>query len=152
MACVLSCVWLFAAPGTVAHQAPLSMKFSRKEYRSGLPFQARILGWVATSCSRGSSRPRNQTHVSWVSCTGRLLLYHWHHLGSPIMVYSFDRPHSASVSTSNGPITFLSPPVHVWCWSEVVLASCSGRHTLVSAPQEGLCNTAAVCFLAVQWD
>ena len=44
-----------AAPGTVAHQAPLSMEFSRKEYRGGLPFQARILGWVATSYSRGSS-------------------------------------------------------------------------------------------------
>ena len=115
-------------------------------------FQERILGWVATSCSRGSSRPRSQTHVSWVSCAGRLLLYHWHHLGSPIAAHSFDRWHSASVSTSNGPITFLSPPVCVWCWFEVVLASCSGWHTLVSTPQEGLCNTVAVCFLAVRWD
>ena len=31
-------VWLFATPWTVAHQAPLSMGFSRQEYRSGLPF------------------------------------------------------------------------------------------------------------------
>ena len=31
-------------------------------------FQARILEWVATSYSRGSSRPRDQTHVSCVSC------------------------------------------------------------------------------------
>ena len=30
--------WLFATPGTVAHQAPLSMGFSRQEYWSGLPF------------------------------------------------------------------------------------------------------------------
>ena len=29
---------LFVIPGTVAHQAPLSMEFSRKEYWSGLPF------------------------------------------------------------------------------------------------------------------
>ena len=29
---------LFAAPWTVAHQAPLSMEFSRQEYWSGLPF------------------------------------------------------------------------------------------------------------------
>ena len=36
--CVLSCVWLFATPWTVAHQAPLSMEFSRQEYWSGLPF------------------------------------------------------------------------------------------------------------------
>ena len=35
---VLSCVRLFAAPWTVAHQAPLSMGFSRQEYWSGLPF------------------------------------------------------------------------------------------------------------------
>ena len=30
-------VWLFVTPWTVAHQAPLSMGFSRQEYWSGLP-------------------------------------------------------------------------------------------------------------------
>jgi len=35
--------------------------------------QARILEWVAISSSRGSSQPRDQTHVS---CTGRRILYH----------------------------------------------------------------------------
>ena len=34
----LSCVQLFAIPWTVAHQAPLSMGFSRQEYWTGLPF------------------------------------------------------------------------------------------------------------------
>ena len=34
---LLSCVWLFATPWTVAHQAPLPMGFSRAEYWSGLP-------------------------------------------------------------------------------------------------------------------
>ena len=34
----LSHVQLFATPGTVACQAPLSMGFLRKEYQSGLPF------------------------------------------------------------------------------------------------------------------
>ena len=33
----LSCVWLFATPGTVAYQAPPPMGFSRQEYWSGLP-------------------------------------------------------------------------------------------------------------------
>ena len=33
----LSRVQLFAIPWTVAHQAPLSMEFSRQEYWSGLP-------------------------------------------------------------------------------------------------------------------
>ena len=32
-----SCVQLFVTPWTVAHQAPLSMGFSRQEYQSGLP-------------------------------------------------------------------------------------------------------------------
>ena len=34
----LSRVCLFATPWTAAHQAPLSVGFSRQEYRSGLPF------------------------------------------------------------------------------------------------------------------
>ena len=34
----LSHVRLFGTPWTVAHQAPLSMGFSRQEYWSGLPF------------------------------------------------------------------------------------------------------------------
>ena len=35
---LLSHVWLFAAPWTVAYQAPPSMDFSRQEYWRGLPF------------------------------------------------------------------------------------------------------------------
>ena len=34
----LSRVQLFPTPWTVAHQAPLSIEFSRQEYWSGLPF------------------------------------------------------------------------------------------------------------------
>ena len=40
-------------------------------------FQARILEWVAISSSRVSSKPRDQTHVSHISCIGRQILYHW---------------------------------------------------------------------------
>ena len=43
---------------TAAHQVPLSVEFSRWE----------ILEWVAIPFSRGSSQPRNQTHISCVSC------------------------------------------------------------------------------------
>ena len=64
--CILSHVWLFSAPWTVAHQAPLSMEFSRQE----------ILEWVAVSSSMGSSLPRDQTWVSCVSYIGRQILYH----------------------------------------------------------------------------
>ena len=36
--CVLSRVWLFAIPWTIAHQAPLFMGFSRQEHWRALPF------------------------------------------------------------------------------------------------------------------
>ena len=39
-------------------------------------FQARVLEWVAISSSRGSSQPRDRTHISCVSCIGRWTLYH----------------------------------------------------------------------------
>ena len=32
---------------------------------------------------QGSSRPRDRTHISRISCTGRQVLDHQHHLGSP---------------------------------------------------------------------
>ena len=34
---------------------------------------------------RGSSQHRDQTHISYVSYTGRQVLYHFCHLGSPII-------------------------------------------------------------------
>jgi len=37
--------------------------------------QARIMEWVDFSFSRGSSQLRDQTHVSYVSCVGRWVLY-----------------------------------------------------------------------------
>ena len=37
MLSLFSCIWLFATPWIVAHQAPLSKGFSRQEYWSGLP-------------------------------------------------------------------------------------------------------------------
>ena len=45
--------------------------------------QARILEWVSIPSSRGSSQPRDQTHISYVSCIDRQVLYHEHHLRSP---------------------------------------------------------------------
>ena len=38
--------------------------------------QARILEWVAMPSCRGSSQPRDQTHIYYVCCTGRQVLYH----------------------------------------------------------------------------
>ena len=58
--CTLSHTWLFATPPTVPTGS--------SDHRI---FQSRILEWVAISFSRGSSRPRNQTHISCISCIGR---------------------------------------------------------------------------------
>ena len=49
--------------------------------------QAGILEWTAISSSRGSSPPRDRTHVSYVSCFDRWILYHYHHLGSSSLGY-----------------------------------------------------------------
>ena len=46
---------------------------------------------VAISSSRESSQPRDRTHVPCIFCTGRHILYHWHHLRNPnvnICVYA----------------------------------------------------------------
>ena len=48
----------------VAHQAPLPIGFSRQEYLSGLPF------------SPPGNLFRDQTHISYISCIGRQVLYH----------------------------------------------------------------------------
>ena len=45
--------------------------------------QARILERVAMASSRGFSQAGNQTHVSYVSCFSRGVLWHQHHVGSP---------------------------------------------------------------------
>ena len=47
-------LWPFVTPWTVARQSPLSTEFAK----------ARILEWVAIPFSRGSSPPRDKTHVS----------------------------------------------------------------------------------------
>ena len=56
------CPTLLQPPWTVACQASLSVRFPRQEYWSGLPL------------SRGSSWPRDWTHVSYVD---RQVLYYW---------------------------------------------------------------------------
>ena len=45
--------------------------------------QARILEWISMPSSRGSSRPRDQTHILYASCIGRQVLYECHLGSSP---------------------------------------------------------------------
>ena len=69
-----------AAPWTVAHRSSVD----------GI-FQARILEWVAIPSSRGSSWPRCWSWVSYISCFGRQVVYHYHHLGTweGISIYKY---------------------------------------------------------------
>ena len=72
--CVLShfsCIQLCVTLWTVAHQAALSIGFSRQEYWSGLPCPS----------SRGSSWPRGQTHVS--------CLLHWQVSSLPLALHIY---------------------------------------------------------------
>ena len=73
---LLSRVRLFETPWTTARQAPLSMGFSRREYRSGVP----------------SSLAGDLPDPGIESCIGRRGFCHQRHLGSPKVSTSV--PHS----------------------------------------------------------
>ena len=62
---LLSHVWLFVTPWTVACQATLPMKF----------FQARMLEQVTISYSRVSFHPRDWTHICCTFCISRWILH-----------------------------------------------------------------------------
>ena len=71
LACVqlLSCVRCFATPCTVAHQAPVTMRFSRQEYWSGLPYP--------TQGSLPTPEVKQACTVSFALQADSLLLSHW---------------------------------------------------------------------------
>ena len=75
------CVHAKSLPSCPTHCDPMDCRSPGSSVLGIL--QARRLEWVAVSLSRGSSPPRDQIHVSYVSCIGRPFLYHWRHLGSP---------------------------------------------------------------------
>ena len=79
--CVLShfsCVQLFATLWIVAHQAPPSVEFPRQEYCTGLPFP-----------SPGDPPDPGIEPMSYVSCTGRRVLYHGATWEAPIWAIHF---------------------------------------------------------------
>ena len=61
---LFSCVQLFTTPLTVAHQASLSMGFSRQEYWSGLPFPSSSLENEQTPSPKTDVITRNPSHDS----------------------------------------------------------------------------------------
>ena len=63
---------------TIACQSPLSTGFPGQEHVNGL----------SISYSRGSSWSRASTYVSWDSCFGRWILYHWVTWEAPSLLYT----------------------------------------------------------------
>ena len=61
---LLSRVWLLVTPWTAAHQAPLSMGFSRQEYWSGLPLPLTV--WITINWKilqgDGNTKPPDLPH------------------------------------------------------------------------------------------
>ena len=52
-------------------------------------FLARIRERVAVPSSSGSSRPRDPTHLSCISCIGRQVLYQLSHWGNIVLLLIF---------------------------------------------------------------
>ena len=82
----------------------LSMRFSRQEYWSGLPFPI-----------RGSSQPRDWTQVSCVSCIGRLILYHYATLEAQFIPPAAAAKSRQSCPTLCNPIPHRRQPTRLPC-------------------------------------
>ena len=78
LVCVLSHVWLFETPQTVARQAPLSTGFPRQEYWSGLLFPP------------PGDLPHPGTESASPALVGRFFTND--HLGSPTLLQSYKLP------------------------------------------------------------
>ena len=95
-------VWLFVTQWNVAYYVPAAAANSLQscptlwDPRDGSPtgspvpgiLQARILEWVTISFSKGSSRLRDQTCISCVSCIGSVILDSLRPHGSRTWLYS----------------------------------------------------------------
>ena len=120
-----SCVRVFAAPWTVAHQAPLSMGFSKQEYWSGLPFpppgdlpkpgikptSLSLLHWQACSLPLVPPEKPNfirmqiSQHFPWAPLVG-------HGVSCPVLPPSAPRPPQLSL----GPGAATGYSFCLWSW------------------------------------
>ena len=129
---LLSRVWLFATPWTVARQAPLCMEFFRREY----------LGWAAMPFSRGSSRPRGLT---WATCIA----------GRFIIIWATIYPYKSTINCLSGTPGIWSPLVisilclqtkccvrnqGTWC-----LPRASVNESWIGMESSRVCSPSSVC-------
>ena len=91
--CTLIRIQLFMTPWPVAHQAPLSMEFSRQEYGSLLPFPP----------------PGDLPDQTCVACISRWIIYHGATREAPSVADDQRQTHNQSTVTS------LSLSARAWC-------------------------------------
>ena len=68
---------------------------------------ASILEWAAVPSSKASSWPRDWTCISYISCIGRQVLYHYRHLGRPALSQHY--PQFSSVQPLSPVRLFVTP-------------------------------------------
>ena len=149
---LLSCVWLFATPWTVAYQAPPSMGFSRQEYWSEVPLPSpgdlpnpvcrqTLTMWAAREALAISQRP----HLQIPSCWGGGLQHRnlRTQTFSPQHQWSLSHPpsafHDESPTESQVPMGQRVKDLRRWklpdiCSNKPLAASPSSAHTLLSFP------------------
>ena len=96
---LLSGVWLFASPRTVAYQVPPSMRFSRQEYCSGLPFPS--LG----------DFPNKILNLGLLHC--RQMLYHLSRNQRSNCQHPLDSRKSSRKTSTSASLT-MGKPLTVW--------------------------------------
>ena len=109
--CMLSHVQLFGSPWTVACQAPLSLRFSRQEYRSRLSFPTCIscvscIGkWIPYHCASIAiliNCPKFPLIIVWFFfCLSKLILKHWKKYNFCNIIYRLKRPSLGFTSTGH---------------------------------------------------
>ena len=158
-----SCVWLCVTPWLVAHQASLSMGFSRLEYWSGLPFPppqdlkwgkiSNVLkGKYFTKCNLGASLV-----VQWLRI--RLVMQ-----GTPIWSLGWEDPLEKGMATHSSVLAWRIPGTGEpgglpsmgshrvgHDWSDLAAAAAAAWKIPRTVEELGLCTTSTELTLCNYW-
>ena len=91
--------------------------------------QVRILEWVAISSCRGSSRPRDWTHIF---CIGRWTLFHWANK-DPLVLLIMYRSESWTRKKVEG---WRIDAFELWCWRRLLRVPWTARRSNQSILKE----------------
>ena len=109
--CLLSTMWKAQCGCVLSHFSHVRLFVNLMAYNPpgssvhGI-LQARILEWVAMASFRGSSQPRDQTCISYVSCFAGRSFYPLSHLGNPERHYTEPLARTASLGPHSSPKEF----------------------------------------------